>query len=324
MTSKVTSKVKSKVKRLPISKAQLAVVLVLTVGLYALLPQLSGFKASWHLVGQANVRYLELAFISVCLSYVAAATSYCLLAWRPLGTLRVIGVQLAAMFVNRLLPAGIGGLGANYRFLRQQRHTPSQAAVTVAVNNLLGVLGHGLLILIALLLAGAQPVAGLPRWHASPGGAVVVIVGLITVFGYAISRSRRLQAGLLGLKKQLLQYRQRPVDLLMALAASMVLTLANLACLAYCLQAVHIHLDFLPLILVFSFGIGLGTAVPTPGGLGGVEAGLVAGLVAYHVHQPNALAAALLYRLISYWLMLAIGGVAFSYALRQGYFAPRS
>ena len=58
---------------------------------------------------------------------------------------------------------------------------------------------------------------------------------------------------------------------------------------------------------------------PTPGGLGGVEAGLVAGLVAYRVASADALAAVLVYRLVSYWLMLAIGAAAFVIAERRGY-----
>ena len=43
----------------------------------------------------------------------------------------------------------------------------------------------------------------------------------------------------------------------------------------------------------------------TPGGLGVIEAALAAGLVAIGVTGHHALAAVLLYRLISFWLVMA-------------------
>ena len=48
----------------------------------------------------------------------------------------------------------------------------------------------------------------------------------------------------------------------------------------------------------------------TPGGLGFVEAGLVGTLTLAGVPGPAALAATLLYRLVSYWLPIPVGGVA--------------
>ena len=49
----------------------------------------------------------------------------------------------------------------------------------------------------------------------------------------------------------------------------------------------------------------------TPGGLGFVEAGLVGTLTLAGVPGPDALAATLLYRLVSYWLPIPVGGVAY-------------
>jgi uncharacterized protein (TIRG00374 family) len=49
----------------------------------------------------------------------------------------------------------------------------------------------------------------------------------------------------------------------------------------------------------------------TPGGLGFVEAGLVGTLTLAGVPGPAALAATLLYRLVSYWLPIPVGGVAY-------------
>ncbi|MFI5271393.1 MAG: flippase-like domain-containing protein, partial [Candidatus Saccharimonadales bacterium] len=74
---------------------------------------------------------------------------------------------------------------------------------------------------------------------------------------------------------------------------------------------------------IFTLGISTGTITPTPGGLGGFEAGLFAGFVAFHVPVAPALAIALLYRLISYWLALGIGLLAFIEVQRNHLFESK-
>jgi uncharacterized protein (TIRG00374 family) len=49
----------------------------------------------------------------------------------------------------------------------------------------------------------------------------------------------------------------------------------------------------------------------TPGGLGFVEAGLVGTLTLAGTPAPAAVTATLLYRLVSYWLPIPAGGVAY-------------
>lgn len=65
-------------------------------------------------------------------------------------------------------------------------------------------------------------------------------------------------------------------------------------------------------------GSAIGSVVPTPGGLGAVEAALTAGLTAVaHVATPNALSAVLLFRLLSFWLPIPVGWVALNYLQRH-------
>ena len=60
----------------------------------------------------------------------------------------------------------------------------------------------------------------------------------------------------------------------------------------------------------------------TPGGLGFVEAGLVGTLTLAGVPGPDALAATLLYRLVSYWLPIPVGGVAYLLFRRRYAWSP--
>jgi uncharacterized protein (TIRG00374 family) len=70
-------------------------------------------------------------------------------------------------------------------------------------------------------------------------------------------------------------------------------------------------------ILWMAYLIGeLGGLVPVPGGIGGVDAGLVGTLALYNVSLASAAAAVLAYRAIALWVPAVIGGLAFL-ALRR-------
>ncbi|MGA2758339.1 MAG: lysylphosphatidylglycerol synthase transmembrane domain-containing protein, partial [Solirubrobacteraceae bacterium] len=65
-------------------------------------------------------------------------------------------------------------------------------------------------------------------------------------------------------------------------------------------------------ILAMGYLIGeLGGLIPIPGGLGGIDAGLVGTLVLYHVPITAAAGAVLLYRAIALWVPGLVGGGAF-------------
>jgi len=70
-------------------------------------------------------------------------------------------------------------------------------------------------------------------------------------------------------------------------------------------------------ILWIAYLIGeLGGLIPVPGGIGGVDAGLVGTLALYNVSLASAAGAVLAYRAIALWVPAVIGGVAFL-ALRR-------
>lgn len=65
-------------------------------------------------------------------------------------------------------------------------------------------------------------------------------------------------------------------------------------------------------VVLMGYLIGqLGGALPLPGGLGGIDAGLLGTLVVYGAPAANTAAAVLAYRVILFWLPLVIGSVAF-------------
>jgi uncharacterized protein (TIRG00374 family) len=65
----------------------------------------------------------------------------------------------------------------------------------------------------------------------------------------------------------------------------------------------------------------LGGLLPIPGGLGGIDGGMLGALVVYGVPAAVTAAAILAYRVILFWLRLVLDGPAFA-SLRNGLHDP--
>ena len=70
--------------------------------------------------------------------------------------------------------------------------------------------------------------------------------------------------------------------------------------------------------LLFAYGVGTaaGSVGVIPGGLGVVEAALALSLMGAGVRHPLALAAVLVYRLISFWMVIAVGWLTYLFGAR--------
>jgi uncharacterized membrane protein YbhN (UPF0104 family) len=71
-------------------------------------------------------------------------------------------------------------------------------------------------------------------------------------------------------------------------------------------------------VILMGYLIGqLGGLLPLPGGVGGIDGGLIGALIVYGTPAATTAAAVLAYRVILFWLPLIIGGIAFA-SLRRG------
>jgi uncharacterized protein (TIRG00374 family) len=70
-------------------------------------------------------------------------------------------------------------------------------------------------------------------------------------------------------------------------------------------------------VIAMGYLIGqLGGLLPIPGGIGGIDGGLIGALIVYGAPAAGTVAAVFAYRLILFWLPLILGATAFS-ALRR-------
>jgi uncharacterized protein (TIRG00374 family) len=109
----------------------------------------------------------------------------------------------------------------------------------------------------------------------------------------------------------------RTRDWAAALAYAAVNWLTDLLCLAAATRALGLPVGVTTLAGIY-LGVQIVRQVPlTPGGVGVIETALVAGLTATGATAISAAAAVLIYRLLSCWLIIPVGGIA-ALTLRRG------
>jgi uncharacterized protein (TIRG00374 family) len=81
--------------------------------------------------------------------------------------------------------------------------------------------------------------------------------------------------------------------------------------------AVGADVPWTRVILIYWAGVTASSFNLTPGGLGVVEAVLAAGLVASGLRPADALGSVLIFRLVSFWLVILVGWAIYS-GLRRG------
>lgn len=298
--------------RLGYTKRRLLLLGILLLSLYVVLPQIGSLSSGWAALRHANQQYVVVGFAAMMLTYVVAAITYTALSLKRLQYHRTVLVQLTGAFINRLLPAGVGGMGLNAQYLRKSGHSVSEALVVVAANNTMGALA-GMLLAGGALASGGAPFYRwrLPVWDWWYAGIIVTLIVLGIVASYSSKWRSAARRSLSGAVRTLSTYRAEPGRLALALVSSIALALLHIFILWCVGQAIGLPLALPAYVVVFSAGTLVGAASPTPGGLIGAEAGLVAAFVTYGVPPSMGLAGALLYRLLTYWLPLLPGAIAF-------------
>jgi len=316
ITSMAKSKPAAKLQshRHPLIKLAVSA-LVLLAAAYILATHWFTVQNSLKVARGASIRWLVVSVGLMAVTFAIAAGIYGALGLHRLRYRQTMLIEVAAAFVNRLLPSGLGGLGLHGVYLFKRGHTAAEATVVVSVNNLIGMAAH--LILLGLVLTFDRPLVRqfIRDWqiplHWWYGLGVVGLGGVLALPPV----HHRLQAFMHNLAVSICKIKL--LHLVRALGLAALLTTAYTLILFTTARSLGLQLGLLQVFIIFSIGMLTSTATPTPGGLVGAEAGLYAGLVLYDVPSAAAGATVLLYRLVSYWLPLVPGVLALLVARRR-------
>jgi len=312
-----------------------AVFILSAIGfLYFVLPKLAGVSKTLHRLEGGNTWWIAVGVVLEMLSfggYMALFRAVFVRGKGSIGWRESYEITMAGVVATRLFAAaGAGGIALTAWALRRSGMEPRLVAcrmvafmvllyVIYAASMLIdGIgLGSGLFpgggsfaltflpaIVAAVLFAIAGAMALLPgdlerrlhRWASGSGRLAHWVARAVTAPALAAS----------GVRTAIDLIRARDVGLLGAVAWWGF----DISVLWAMFHAFGSPPPFTVIWMAYFVGM-LGNLLPLPGGIGGVEGGMIGVLVAFGVHLELSVAAVLSYRGISFWLPTLPGGVAY-------------
>jgi uncharacterized protein (TIRG00374 family) len=314
-------------------------VIAAVLGLYLLLPKLAGFNQTWGQLKRGDPFWLALGAALELLSVAGYAALFGTVFGRGMPRIdwrASIEIPLAGIAAIRLLAAaGAGGVAITVWALRRAGMPARVIACRMVASY----------VIQYSIYLGALIVSGLGLWFGLLSGpapfALTVIPALLSAGGVALVASmafvpndfeRRLtvlarHSGRIGriaarsatapatvgagVRTALGLIRERRVGLLGAVAYWGF----DIAVLGLSFRAFGAGLPVAVLVMGYFLGT-LGSLLPLPGGIGGVEGGMIGAFAAFGVPGGRAVVGVLAYRAISFWLP-TLPGIAGYIALRS-------
>ncbi|MFE6689532.1 flippase-like domain-containing protein [Streptomyces sp. NPDC057743] len=288
---------------------------------YLLLSQLSNFDLN-DVISKARWVWVLVAMVFSALTYPAAAMSLLGFVTEKVPFVKTVIAQIAGNFVKLVAPAAIGGVALNTRFLQRAGVRPGLAVASVGASQLFGLGSHIMLLLAFGYLTGTEQTQDISPSRTVIAGLLTVAVLVLIVTAvpvlrkFVVTRVRSLFAGVV---PRMLDILQRPRKLVTGISGMLLLTAANVMCLDASIRAFGgDQLSYATIAVAFLAGNALGSAAPTPGGVGAVEGALWGALTVSGLAADTALPAVLLFRLMTFWLPVLPGWIAFTFLSRRG------
>jgi uncharacterized protein (TIRG00374 family) len=245
----------------------------------------------------------------------------------PLPFGRCVALETSNTF-TALVAGDVGVFALRVRFFQRQGYDAPAAVSAGVIATTASWTVKTLLFLIAIPFA-----AGTFHAPSSSGAdqtavwiilAVVLAAGLVAALITLVPRLRRLASGkvrphLANIWANVKTIAAEPRKIVYVLAGSTLAQLLVILALGASLHAVGQHASIATLIAVNTLAALIGGIVPVPGGLGVVEAGLIAGLAAAGIPQDQAVAAVLIQRFFAAYLPPVWGWFTLAWMRRREY-----
>lgn len=291
-----------------------------TVAVMILLGQLASVNLV-SIVTEADPFWAAMALLSSAVTYIAATVIITSLAPVALRWLRTLMTQLAATFVSLMAPAAVGQIGTNSRYLQQAGASPAVAIASVGATQVFVFASYVILVIAFGILTGKQAGPDLipdTTVLLVVAGTVATAAGLLAIPAARRVVVSRVRPVLSTTWPRLLETARQPQRIAMGLGGALLLNLAYAAALYAAVFAYGGDLAYATVGFVYLAAGAVGSAAPTPGGIGAVEAALAAGLTAAGLDGSTAVQSALLFRAVTFWLPMVPGWLSFTYLQRAG------
>lgn len=271
-------------------------------------------------LASAKWPWLLAAAGATCLTWVAAAVSRQGAVVERLPRLRLLATQFAAGSANHLLPTGLGASAVNLRFMTVCGLPAARSSAALALYLLAEVVGR-LGLLAALLIAFPH---ALRLGSLFPGTALgpplIGVCAVLLAAAAALVCVRRLRTAVLSFLRTALgearSVHMRPSRALALWGGSLAFPALQAAGLASVGTALALPVPAWHMALAYLAATVAVALIPTPGGIGSVEAALIVALVAVGGPVAVATAVVLAFRIITVWVPLLPGALTLGALVR--------
>ncbi|NGO15383.1 UPF0104 family protein [Streptomyces sp. HC44] len=271
-------------------------------------------------LGAAKWPWLLAAGAATCLTWVAAAVTRQGALVERLPKRRLLATQFAAGAANHLLPTGLGASAVNLRFMAVCGVPLARSSAALALYVLAESIARtGLLLALLIAFPDALRIGTLiPDGAVGPlllaAGAAVCLAAAVLLL------VRRLRTVVFSfLRTALSEARSvhtRPARALALWGGSLSFPILQAAGLVAVGLALGLPVSPLHMVVAYLAATVAVALVPTPGGIGSVEAALIIALVAAGGPAAVATAVVLAYRIITVWLPLLPGALTLGALVR--------
>lgn len=228
--------------------------------------------------------------------------------------------QMASGFTAVSMPAGVGPAFVNLQFLRKSGYR--NTAATAIMSAVWAVQGGTTIILLLLIgiFTGRNTLSGMIPTNTLI--LVITIVALVISAAMAIPPVRHIVTEkylpiVKSYARSLVNVLSHPKELAFGILGALVLNISTGLGFWIALMAFGCHTNPVETTFIFLLANTLGSVVPTPGGLGAVEAALSVAFTAVGIPSTIAVSATLVYRIAFYWLRIPMGAVAMKWLDRH-------
>ena len=264
--------------------------------------------------------WLLAAVGATCLTWVAAACTRQGAVVERLPKRRLLATQFAAGAANHLLPTGLGASAVNLRFMTVCGLPLARSSAALALYLLAESVGR-VALLGALLLVFPDALRLGTLVPETAFGPLLAGAGVVLVLAAAVlALVRRLRSALVSFLRTALgearSVHTRPARALALWGGSFAFPALQASVLVLVGQALGLDVPPAHMAVAYLAATVAVALVPTPGGIGSVEAALVVALVAAGGPAAVATAVVLAFRVITVWLPLVPGAVTLGALVR--------
>lgn len=292
--------------------ARTVITLALTIVAVTVIVTTLNFEEIASAIAEANPWWVAASFLLGALTWFGAALTFSAFSPEKLPLWRATLTQMAGSFVALAAPAGIGPAALNLRMLTRRGVSTPMAVATVALVQLSQFVVTVLLLVVLSVSTQSGGLIDLPSTTVllAIAGVAIAVVAILLVPSVRRWAWEKARPTLEQVWPRLSAMLGQPTRLALGLGGNVVMTLGYVLAFDFALAAFGQSLNLIDVAVIYLVGNSVGAMVPTPGGLGGVEGALIAGLTAAGIPASLAVTVTMLYRVVTYWARVPIGWVA--------------